>query len=100
MSTEKITETFDPEQLIEMGLPYDAPEGGRVISDDITGKSRWSVHHLLVVQFAEQVETDKAWAFTYSVGATECQEERPWEYDNEVTARLVRKVTKTVEVWE
>jgi hypothetical protein len=34
------------------------------------------------------------------VGATEVQQERPWEHEDEVEAVLVREVERTVKVWE
>ena len=42
----------------------------------------------------------EAWETSYSTGATELQEEYPWEYDKEVDCILVRAKAKTVIVWE
>lgn len=50
---------------------------------------------------AAQEATLDAWRrTTYSRGATESQDERPWEYEKTVKATLVREVEKTVKVWE
>lgn len=91
---------FKTAELLEMGMPFMPPKGGRIISDEISGTRRWSTDHHLIVQFADQMGTDDAWLFWYSVGSTEQQDERPWEYEDETTAQLVHRTTKTVEVWE
>ena len=95
----KTTKTFDREYLKdELGLP-----GGhgtaKIVEDNIIGHSRWSVDHSLVFQEPGQAE-DQAWVTTYSRGATESQEEGPWENEEQVECTLVRRVEKTVTVWE
>lgn len=72
-----------------MDLPYTA------IKDDITGTSRWSVHHSII--FSHDGKFYKA---HYSVGATESQYESPWEYEEEVDCTEVHVVEKTVKTWE
>ena len=52
------------------------------IEDIIDGKRRWSVEHRRVVY---NIKEDKFYITNYSVGATEQQDECPWEYDKEVT---------------
>lgn len=69
------------------------------VSDTINDVSRWSVSHTIIFRTPDQPE-DEAWEAYYSVGATECQEESPWEHETEVEATLVKKVTKVVTVWE
>ena len=91
---------FKTRELLDMGLPSDPPEGGRIISDVLSEHDRWSVVHTLIVQFPEQMGTDDAWELSYGVGATESQNESPWEYEDEVTGTLVRRTTKVVDVWE
>ena len=54
-------------------------EGGEVILDEIVDTSRWSVHHDLVVKI-----DGKFYSAEYSVGATEYQNESPWQNENEV----------------
>jgi len=85
-----MTRTFDSTTLIEMDVPY----GGEcVISDTITGHSRWSVQHEVI--FREPGDgPNEAWMTWYSVGATEMQDESPWEYEKEV--ECVRVVRRTV----
>lgn len=93
------TQEFSVEQLEEMGLPYDAPEGGEIISDKITGQRRWVTEHTLIFRLRDQ-PTDEAWRVQYDVGSTEVQESPPWEHETKVTATLVRHVEKLVKVWE
>jgi hypothetical protein len=93
------TRKFDTKALREQGLPYDAPGGGTIIDDRIIGVSRWSVRHELIFRFEEDAAGD-AWLVHYQVGATEVQQERPWEHEDEVEAVLVREVEKMVKVWE
>ncbi len=67
------------------------PEEGREIIDsnsedfdivlqEITDTSRWSIHYYIVVK---RKSDGKFFASNYRVGATECQDERPFEYDDE-----------------
>lgn len=81
----------------EWGLPYDdSPEHDvEILEDKIVDTGRWSIHHELTVRIG-----DKFYQTGYSVGATEYQEERAWEYDKEVEFTEVRKVEKLVTVWE
>lgn len=68
------------------------------VSDTIIGTSRWSINHALVFR---EVETGKFFRAPYSVGATEQQDEGPWEHEGEViTAVEVRPVEKVVTVYE
>lgn len=65
------------------------------IKNIITGTSRWSTHHEIIFSY-----DNKFWKTYYSIGATEYQEESPWEYQKEVECKEVRLVEKTVKVWE
>lgn len=70
--------------------------GGETISDDITGHSRWSVHHRRVFK-----HDDKFYETHYSVGATESQDECPYEYDaDEIECVEVVPVERTVTMYE
>lgn len=51
----------------------------KTISDEIVDKSRWSVHYEITVK---RLSDGKFFRETYSRGATEYQEERPFEYDD------------------
>ena len=94
-----MTRTFTRNELRNMGLPYASPEGGEIVSDVIVGHRRWEVDHELTFRLASQ-PAGEAWLVSYSVGATETQDQRPWEYESAIEARLVRAVEKMVTVWE
>ncbi len=47
-----------------------------IISDQIIDNSRWSINFKLVIK---RLSDNKYFSNIYSVGATECQDERPWE---------------------
>jgi hypothetical protein len=83
-------------ELKEYGLPYDGYDGVEVIEDTITGVSRWSVQHRLIFKWID----GKYYKAHYSVGATEMQDEGPWDYVDKVRCTEVCKVVKPVEVWE
>ncbi len=80
---------FNKEELLEDGVLDDA------VHDEIIDKGRWSVHHEVIFE-----KDNKFWKTSYSVGATEYQDERPWEYLKEVECTEVHKVIKPMEVWE
>ncbi|ATO52133.1 hypothetical protein BrL25_19035 [Brevibacillus laterosporus DSM 25] len=67
-----------------------------MILDQIVDQSRWSIHHDIIFKWID----GKYYSTGYSVGATECQDERPWEYENEVECTEVHQVEKMVKVWE
>jgi hypothetical protein len=72
----------------ELDLPYAA------ILDEITNTSRWSIHHRII--FAYQ---GRFYETYYSVGATEMQDEMPWEYDDEVECFEVELKEIKVKKW-
>lgn len=72
----------------ELDLPDSA------ILDEITDTSRWSIHHRIV--FAYQ---GKFYATHYSVGATESQDESPWEYEDQVECQEVELKEVKVKKW-
>ena len=76
-----------------LGFPYDA-EKGVIISDEIIDTSRWSVIHELIFNY-----NGKIYSTSYSVGATEQQDERPWEYDDWIDCVEVAAVEKTITVY-
>jgi hypothetical protein len=73
----------------ELDLPYKA------VKDTITSISRWSVHHEMVFAYG-----GKFYICHYSVGATEVQDERPWEYEDEVDCVEVHEVEQLMKVWK
>jgi len=57
----------------DLELPYSATE------NNIIDSSRWSIQHKIVFAYE-----DKFYQAYYSKGATEMQDESPWEYEEEV----------------
>lgn len=72
----------------ELDLPYSA------ILDEITDTSRWSIHHRIIFAYQE-----KFWETYYSEGATEMQDESPWEYEDEVECSEVELKEVKVKKW-
>ncbi len=54
-------------------------ECGKIISDTIVDKGRWTDHHELVFRW-----DDKLYITNYSEGSTEYQDGQPWEDQAEV----------------
>lgn len=81
--------TLDPKFMKdELDLPW------RAIEDEVVGNSRWSVQHSIIFEYQ-----GKFYSTSYSVGATEMQDERPWEYEDTVDCYEVVKKPVTVEKW-
>lgn len=72
----------------ELDLPYSA------ILDKIIDTSRWSIIHEIVFE-----DNGKFYSTTYSEGATEMQDERPWEYDERVECTEVELKEVKVKKW-
>lgn len=69
---------------------------GKTISDRITGHRRWSIDHERIFE-----NDGKFYKTNYSVGATESQDESPYENSpDEIECSEVRSVEKTVTVYE
>jgi len=58
----------------ELDLPY-----SNTVVDKIIDTTRWSIVHEIVFE-----NNGKFYQTTYSEGATEMQDERPWEYEDEI----------------
>lgn len=93
------TKKFKKETLLKIlelkGMtPHDDDE--YVIREiEMIDTSRWSIHYSMV--FTER-STNKSYMTSYSVGATEYQDERPFEYDDDeiaCTEVYPREVTVT-----
>jgi len=83
---------FTKDQLVnEFDLPWN---DDMVKSNDMYETSRWSIHYILVFE-----HEGKFWRTTYAVGATESQDEGPWEYDDEVTCIEVEEQERMVKYW-
>ena len=83
------TVTFEKDFMFEV-LWGDA-EGTEIIVDERFDTSRWSTHHSLIFK-----KDDKYYRTSYSRGATEQQDEGPWEYEDEVECVEVEPYEKTV----
>lgn len=83
------TKIFSKDYLVNtLDLPWSALE------DKVIDTSRWSIEHEIVFE-----DDGKYYQTAYSVGATECQEERPWEYEDEIECTEVEKKMVMVEKW-
>lgn len=83
----------DPAYLLdELDLPYNKDI---ILVNEIIDTSRWSINYRLVFK-----DEGKVWQTYYSEGATEYQDESPWEYDSVVILEEVHEVEKTIKVWE
>jgi len=81
---------FDKNYLVnELDLPWTAEE------DRIIGNGRWSINHEIVFEDND----GKFYQTRYSVGSTEIQDERPWEYEDQVECVEVVKKPVTVMKW-
>lgn len=77
-------------------LDWQTPEDFTIIYTKITGNSRWSISYERVFSYK-----DKFYETHYSVGATEMQDEGPYEYDpDEVECKEVFPKEKTITVYE
>lgn len=73
-------------------------ENFKVVKNELIDSSRWS---LIYDQVIQDVETGKYYVTSYSVGATECQEESPYEYEpDEIEVKEVFPVEKVITVYE
>jgi len=66
------------------------------LSKDIVDKTRWSIHYRVILQ---RVSDNKFFETYYSVGATESQDQVPYE-DDEMILTEVFPVEKTITVYE
>tara|TARA_R110000782_G_scaffold184388_2_gene274648 strand:- start:17519 stop:17797 length:279 start_codon:yes stop_codon:yes gene_type:complete len=74
---------------------WDCCPGWKIIESELVDTRRWVTTHCDV---ALHEESGKYYEFTYSKGATEMQDEQPFEYEDEVTPVEVipKEVTKTI----
>jgi hypothetical protein len=84
-----VKKTFSRDYLMdELGLPYSA------VFKEIVDTNRWSIHHRII--FSDKGKFYEAY---YSEGATECQDESPWEYDKTVECTEVELKEVVVKKW-
>ena len=67
----------------------------KIIDDKMVEQRRWSIVHKIIFEYNE-----KFYEAYYDEGATEMQDEDPWEYEDFVEATEVHEVEKTIKVWE
>lgn len=73
------------------------PDWKEVSPRKLEDKSRWELNYSIVCLY---VPSGKHYKFWYSVGATELQDRQAYEDVAFVKPVEVKKVTKTIEVWE
>ena len=78
-------------------IVYSDDSDWQCINKEIVKTTRWSI---LKKEVHEHLPTGKFYEFHYSVGATEIQNERAYEYDTEVEPVEVEQIEKIVMVWE
>lgn len=84
------TKVFSKDYLMdELDLPYE-----NTIVNRIVNTTRWSIIHEIVFE-----DKGKFYMTTYSEGATEYQDERPWEYDDEIKCTEVELKEVKVKKW-
>lgn len=86
MSVKKFSKDYLKDEL---DLPY-----SNTIVDRIIDTTRWSIVHEIVFE-----DNGKFYQTTYSEGATEMQDERPWEYEDEVECEEVELREEKVKKW-
>ena len=85
------TKTFKKDYLLDiLGTK-------NVIEDEITDTSRWSIYHNIIFL----ADDGLYYSTNYSVGATEYQDESPFENEEDnIECEQVHQVEKLVKVWE
>lgn len=90
MNREKLVLTKEDARLLIWG----DLEGFTVIKREMTDHTRWSIHYDVVVQ---REKDGKFFSDSYSKGATEQQDERPYEYtEPNFTEVFPKQVTITI----
>lgn len=94
MADDRETVKFNPEVARE--LEYGSDPNFEVVEDVLYDTSRWSTHHRLTIK---RKSDGKFFQSTYRRGATEMQDERPFEYSEPVFKEVFRveKITISYE---
>lgn len=74
-----------------LDILYGESDEAELISDKIIYNSRWTIVHTIIFK-----HKDSFYKAYYNVGATEYQEESPWEDDEKVECTEVVPVEKTI----
>jgi hypothetical protein len=80
------------------GLPFSPDNGAVVVVNEIYGQTLLTNDYRLVFRLPGMPENE-AWETGYSVGATEQQDERPWEHDDTIECTLVEHKSVTRVQW-
>lgn len=94
MSAEREKITFSAEVARE--LEWGSDPNFEVVEDVLYDTSRWSTHHRLTIK---RKSDGKFFQSTYRRGATEMQDEKPFEYSEPVFNEVFR-VEKTIISYE
>lgn len=78
-------------------IVWECNEDWEQIEYKLVGNNRWSLRYEGVFK---HIPTEKYYKLQWSVGATEYQDEKPFQYIKEVIPIEVYKVEKVVKVWE
>ena len=85
------TRKFKTETLREL-IWEEEFDGFKLIETEMFDTSRWSIHYNMIFSYE-----DKFYQTQYSTGATESQDESPFEYDGpEIDCVEVKPVERTV----
>lgn len=85
-----------PKDIAQELAYQEESEGFKVVSRTLVDHSRWSLHYTIVVE-----KDGHFYRSTYSEGATESQDEGPYEYaDDEIEFKEVFPKTVTVTIYE
>lgn len=89
-----VTRTF-PKEVMQRVL-WEGVDGFKVVENEMFDTSRWSIHYKLVFE-----HEGKFYETSYSRGATESQDEQPFEYDDDdIECNEVALVEKVIKVYE
>jgi len=90
MSTLKLTGKEARDIVNEEGDDFERVE------EKMEDTTRWSIHYSAI---HKQISTGKYFIFYFSRGATEMQDEEPYEYEDKVIIQEVKKELVQVEQW-
>ena len=68
-----------PKEIAQEATYGVAPDGFTIVADTIIGYTIWSIQRQLVLADS----SDRLWGATYSIAATERQDETPFEYSGD-----------------
>lgn len=85
-----------PKELLKDILAEDT-EDFELLEETLVESTRWSLHYEAIFK---EVATGKTYRTGYSTGATECQDESPYEYDaDDVAVHEVEQIDVVVKQW-